>query len=266
MKANYHTHHYLCKHATGNVEDYVKEAIKSDFIELGISDHAPNKRVNDRYVRMDINELPLYLKDIEANQVKYQGKIKILKGLEVEYFYDHEEYYQDLREKVDYLVHGQHYISMTNTMDNLISGFSLTTKEQIDKYASYLEDAMASGYFDIMAHPDLYLHSYKNFDINAEEVARRICKAAVKYDLVLEYNANGYRKKGKMNGNKFVPNYPREAFWKIVKEYNCKTILGSDAHEPKMLYDNTVKKAEEDYLKLGLNNVVFLKLKNHKKG
>ena len=41
MKINYHTHHYFCTHAIGNVEDYILEAIKNDFVEIGISDHGP---------------------------------------------------------------------------------------------------------------------------------------------------------------------------------------------------------------------------------
>lgn len=38
-KTNFHTHNYRCEHAIGNVEDYVKVAIKEGYTELGISDH-----------------------------------------------------------------------------------------------------------------------------------------------------------------------------------------------------------------------------------
>ena len=236
MKVNYHTHHYLCRHACCKTEDYVEEALKIGLKELGMSDHAPNTRVNDQGVRMLPSEFQIYLDDIEDAQMKYKGIIKILKGLEVEYFYDHEEYYKFLREKVDYLIHGQHYISMTKQMNDLISGFSLKTVLEIKMYASYIEDAMESGYFDIFAHPDLYLNSYKEFDKYAEDVAHRICKSALKYNIILEYNANGYRRGGKKTSNGFFPNYPRREFWKIVKEYNCKTIFGSDCHNPAFLY------------------------------
>ena len=261
MKVNYHTHHYLCNHATGNTEDYVKEALKIGLKELGMSDHAPNSRVGDSGVRMKPSDFMIYLEDIEAAQSKYKGQIKILKGLEVEYFYDHEEYYDFLREKVDYLIHGQHYISMTRRMDDLISGFGLKTVDQINRYASYLEDAIESGYFDIMAHPDLYLNSYKEFDKYAEDVAHRICKSAKKHNIILEYNANGYRRGGRTTENGFEPNYPRREFWKIVKQYECKTLFGSDAHNPKFLYNHTVKEAEEVYLKLELNMVEHLNIK-----
>ncbi len=261
MKTNYHTHHYLCNHATGKTEDYVKEAIKIGLEVLGMSDHAPNTRVNDQGVRMKPSDFPFYLEDIEDAQRKYAGKIKILKGIEVEYFYDHEEYYEFLREKLDYLIHGQHYISMTKRMDDLISGFNLKTVEQINRYASYLEDAIESGYFDIIAHPDLYMNNYPKFDKYAVSVAHRICKSAKKHNIILEYNANGYRRGGKNTEKGFFPNYPRLEFWKIVKEYNCKTIFSSDCHSPEFLYNDTVKEAEEVYLKMGLNNVEYLELK-----
>ena len=132
---------------------------------------------------------------------------------------------------------------MTKQMNDLISGFALKTVPEIKMYASYIEDAMESGYFDIFAHPDLYLNSYKEFDKYAEDVAHRICKSALKYNIVLEYNANGYRRGGKKISNEFFPNYPRREFWKIVKEYNCKTIFGSDCHNPSFLYNDIVKEA-----------------------
>ncbi len=261
MKANYHTHHHLCNHAIGNTEDYVKEALKIGLVELGMSDHAPNTRIKDKGVRMKPDEFKVYLEDIEAAQKKYKGKIKILKGLEVEYFYEREDYFELLRKHVDYLIHGQHYISLDGTMNNLISGFALSTIDHIRIYATYLEDAMASGHFDILAHPDLYMNNYQDFDKNAEIVAHRICKSALKHDIILEYNANGYRRGGKNTEKGFFPNYPRREFWEIVKEYGCKTILGSDAHSPEFLYNHTVKEAEETYLNLGLNIVEFLELK-----
>lgn len=261
MKRNYHTHHHLCNHAEGKTEDYVEEAIYQKFDIIGMSDHAPNSRVGDFNVRMNESDLDIYLKDIEASQKKYGDKITILKGLEVEYFYDHEEYYKDLREKVDYLIHGQHWISMTNSMNDLISGFGLGTKEQILKYADILNDAMESNYFDIMAHPDLYMCGYKDFDETALKVAHKICKSAIDNDMILEFNGNGFRRGKAETPQGLLQPYPRLEFWEVVKSYNCKTIFNSDCHSPEVLYDNVIIKAEEVYVKLGLNDVGILKLK-----
>ena len=266
MNRNYHTHHYLCKHATGNTEEYVLEALRNNFDILGMSDHAPNNRVGDYNVRMDDSEFDLYLRDIEESQAKYGDKITILKGLEVEYFNDHDDYYKNLREKVDYLIHGQHYISMTDSMIDLFSGFGLRTKEEILKYAEILTKAMESNYFDIMAHPDLYMCGYKNFDETAEKVAHIICQAAIDNDMVLEFNANGFRRGRANTPQGILQPYPRMEFWEIAKTYNVKTILNSDCHSPKILYDDVIKEAEEVYLKLGLNDIGILKLKHKQKG
>ena len=261
MKANYHTHTHYCGHASGNASDYVKEAIKKGFTVIGISDHAPNSRVNDHNVRMKEHKIDQYMKDIEDAQAKYGENITIYKGLEVEFFYDHDEYYKDLIKKTDYLIHGQHYVSKTKEMHNLQSGFALKTKEDIYLYSEYLCDAMDSGYFDALAHPDLYMCGYRDFDKHAEEVAHIICKKAQDTRTVLEYNANGYRRGASITPQGIKPPYPRNEFWEIAKSYGIETIIGSDCHNPNFLYDDTVKEAEDEYLKLGLNMLDKLDIK-----
>ncbi len=42
QKFNYHTHTYLCGHAYGEIEEYIKNAIEGGITELGFSDHMPN--------------------------------------------------------------------------------------------------------------------------------------------------------------------------------------------------------------------------------
>ena len=99
MKTNFHTHNYRCGHAVGNVEDYVKVAINEGYSELGISDHAP---VPSHYEdRMKMEELGEYLIEIEEAQKKYGDKIKIYKSLEIEYFPEWQEYYDELKKKLD---------------------------------------------------------------------------------------------------------------------------------------------------------------------
>ncbi|HBC88850.1 MAG TPA: histidinol phosphate phosphatase, partial [Lentisphaeria bacterium] len=39
MFVDYHVHTYLCKHASGRPEEYVKAAIRSGISEIGFSDH-----------------------------------------------------------------------------------------------------------------------------------------------------------------------------------------------------------------------------------
>ena len=76
MKTNFHTHHYLCKHAGGNTEDYVLEALKHGFEELGMSDHAPNDKYDLGY-RMYDDELSIYINDIKDAKKKYSDRMTI---------------------------------------------------------------------------------------------------------------------------------------------------------------------------------------------
>ena len=82
MEYNYHTHTYLCKHAKGDVEDYVKAAIDAGFKGLGFSDHGPLLKNWIRMSEDDFNNH--YLKEIERCKKKYKN-IKIFSGLEIEY-------------------------------------------------------------------------------------------------------------------------------------------------------------------------------------
>ncbi|MEI3505641.1 MAG: PHP domain-containing protein [Bacilli bacterium] len=41
IESNYHTHTFLCKHAIGDVEDYVKRAIQLGYHTIAITDHGP---------------------------------------------------------------------------------------------------------------------------------------------------------------------------------------------------------------------------------
>ncbi len=261
MIRNYHTHTHFCGHAIGNSWDYTKEAIAQGLQVIGISDHAPLDTVKEPHVRMLESEFMNYIADIEAAQVLAKGQITVLKAVEVEFFYDHDEYYNYLRSHVDYLIHGQHYINENKGMDDLISGFALRTKEEIYCYRDYLISAMESGYFDIFAHPDLYLCGYKVFDEAAEEIAHQLCQKALETNSVFEYNANGYRRGSAITPLGPQPQYPRQEFWNIVKQYNVKTILNSDCHNPKFIYDDIIKQAEADYLKLDLNDIGELPLK-----
>ena len=43
VSANYHTHNRWCKHASGEIEDYVKVAIERGLEVLAITDHVPHK-------------------------------------------------------------------------------------------------------------------------------------------------------------------------------------------------------------------------------
>ena len=82
---NYHTHTYRCKHAIGKEEDYIKNAIKAGYTELGFSDHAPWHYESSFHptMRMEEDEIEGYVQTIRALKEKYEDQISIKIGLNV---------------------------------------------------------------------------------------------------------------------------------------------------------------------------------------
>ena len=259
MKANYHTHTKLCGHAIGMSEEYILEAIKNGFEEIGFSDHGPIPRYfmteneyqnNMLYRQMNEEDFEeKYLVDLDSSIKKYSSLISIKKGLEIEYLSNNDEYYLSLLDKLDYLSLGVHYFATPSGLYNSYDSMSIS---HIEYYAEAIENALKTRMFTILNHPDLYLLNYTDsegnliFDETCELVARRIIEASVKYGVYLEINGGGPRRgKLQINGaNQYY--YPRNEFWRIVEEYKeAKIILGCDTHNPVELYDECIKELEE---------------------
>ena len=98
MLSNFHTHTERCTHAYGTEADYAETAYTMGLGILGFSDHGPFPDEDMGY-RMDFNELPLYLSEIDKLSEKYKGKIQLYKGLEIEYHPKYMDYYRQLYDK-----------------------------------------------------------------------------------------------------------------------------------------------------------------------
>lgn len=257
MKTNYHSHHHLCHHAEGNVEDYVLEAIRNNFEEIGISDHGPI--LADAFERMTYEEFEnIYLFELDEAIKKYSNQIKILKGLEIEFIKGEEEYYKKLLEKVDYLILGCHYYEGGKVLHGY-SAYQVKTPERLLKYTELIEEALDTKCFKILAHPDLFMHGYKKFDSFAEECTKRIVEAVIRNDVLIEFNAGGIRTNRYFdeNGN---PQYavPNHGFWSVVSELNPKVIINSDCHKPIELNDEAFQHAEALAKSYNLNIINYL--------
>jgi histidinol-phosphatase (PHP family) len=237
---NYHTHCDLCKHAIGTIEDYVVKAIENGFKAIGISDHAPFDFLEERSLRMTSEEFPEYIRQLKHVIVEYLDYILIYRSLEIEYFNGMDHHYQELLEKLDYLILGQHYIEIEN---ELRSVYKLKTYEEMEVYAKTITKAMRKGYFKIIAHPDIFLINQGQITDQMIELSKEIIKVAKETNTLLEINANGFRKrKHKIDGKLFRP-YPRIEFWKVVHELNAKAIISADAHRPDQLNDQAIEQA-----------------------
>ncbi len=93
MKFDVHTHHQRCGHAEGTIEDYIVEAIANDLEVIGISDHSPyfadEQDHPEPKISMAKSEFPHYVQEVLALKEKYKHKIKVLLGVESDFFPEH---------------------------------------------------------------------------------------------------------------------------------------------------------------------------------
>jgi HisJ family histidinol phosphate phosphatase len=81
MKANYHTHTRWCRHGTGEIEEYIIEAIRLDFNTLAVTEHVPLPG-DPEPKRMYCSELSAFDAELNGMIKKYASRITIIKGLE----------------------------------------------------------------------------------------------------------------------------------------------------------------------------------------
>ena len=87
MRIDIHNHTTRCNHAEGTIEEYVQKAIELGIDVYGFSEHAPMDF--DPGYRLAFEEMDAYRKDILNAKEKYQDKIDILFGYEVDYLPGH---------------------------------------------------------------------------------------------------------------------------------------------------------------------------------
>ena len=233
MIANYHTHTPRCRHADGTEEAYVQAAIAGGLEILGFSDHTPYWFPDGYYthMRMYPHQLPEYCDTVRQLQKKYVDQIQLHLGLEVEYY---PAFFKDLLPRlrdqgIEYMILGQHWPG--NEMNEPYCGRATGREEDLARYCNQVREAMETGLFTYLAHPDLLY--YTGDDKTYEFHMRRLCKAAKSCNMPLEINLWGLQC-GK--------NYPDTRFWRVAAEEGNTVVIGADAHEA-WAVDNREKEA-----------------------
>lgn len=232
QKENFHTHTWLCKHASGTIEDYCTAAKEAEFTALGFSDHMPIPDGRWATVRMDPCELSIYRDDIENAQKKFLP-LQIFAGLECEYDPHLLSYYKEEllgKYRMDYLISGAHWYPKDGGWRGVYD-YEMTP-EDLKAYADYVISAIESGLFLFIAHPDLFGRAYHTWDQHAEHYSREILDAASSLNVPLEINGYGFRKPWIETEEGTRPAYPWKHFWELAAEYDVPVVLSSDAHRP----------------------------------
>lgn len=250
LEANYHTHTWRCHHAEGMERDYIEQAIEGGMKVLGFSDHTPYPFTNayKSTFRMDVDQLEEYVATLEDLRDEYKNDIDIKIGLEVEYYPRYFDALLRLTDEypIEYFILGQHYLG--NEVGDSYSGMPSPSVRRLHRYVMQVEEALDTGRFVYLAHPDLiyFVGSNENYD----REMRHLCTHARELDIPLEINFLGL-----YEGR----SYPRQQFWEIAGEVGNKVIFGSDAHKPGMVVNPfSMQEALRMVELYGLERVTYL--------
>lgn len=244
MRKNYHIHTYRCNHADGEERMYIENAIKAGLETIGFSDHAPYIFEGDYYssFRMRPEQLEDYLETLVALREEYKREIRILIGLEAEYYPRTFDKFLDLiRGKgLDYLIMGEHFPG-----DEERLRYSARACDDSDWFESYINaviEGAKTGLFSYLAHPDLI--AFTGDSVLYEREMKRMITEVAACGMPLEINLLGVREQRR---------YPTENYVRLLGECGVTAILGTDAHHPEDVYDPSSERwARETAQKYGV--------------
>lgn len=247
---DWHTHNLLCRHAIGNIEDYIIKAIELDLNIIGISDHFPYdflkniERIPYREYAITVNEIESYLSTAERLREKYKDKISVRISFEIDYFENQEAalntHLKKIKDRLDYILGSLHILDFHDGK----GAWGFDDTRFLKDYEYYGADMVYLQYYkteqkmlkskdfdlDIVSHFDLP-KKFNHIPKNKEDVSNEIIKTLElikNRDLVMEINTGGLRKEVKEQ-------YPSEEIIRHMYNLDIPILLGSDAHHPNEL-------------------------------
>lgn len=246
MLYNYHTHTTYCDGKTP-AEEMVQRAIELGFSEIGFSGHSYT--AFDLEPCMSLEGTEKYKKEINALKKIYKDKIKILLGIEYDYYSDcSQEGYDYILGSVHYLFKNGEYLctdlSRQKQIDAVNKYFNGDFYAYIEEYYSLVADLYNKTKCDIVGHFDLivkYNADGSLFDTGHPRYIAAWKKAAdaiIKTPAVVEINTGGIAR-----GHVNEP-YPAKEIIDYFKSHGKKLIFSSDCHNKDYLlcgYDDVKK-------------------------
>jgi histidinol-phosphatase (PHP family) len=246
MSEDWHTHNKLCRHAKGNIEDYIREAIKKGLDTIGISDHFPYEfyrnfeRIPYQEYSMTLGEINDYISTVEKLREEYKGKITVRIAFEIDYILNQVDILnsklKEIQHKLDYILGSLHVLYSDRgpwCFDDSRFLKEFDRYESIDNiyleyYDLHLKMIKDENFnYDIVSHLDLP-KKFGKIPRNKENIQNKVwqvLESIKKRNLVVEINTGGFRKE-------IGQQYPSMEIIEKMYELDIPILLGSDAHKP----------------------------------
>jgi len=230
---NFHTHTMLCNHASGMPADYTACAQKDGCAALGFSDHCPYPEGSGDYwpeIRMKQNEVSLYMESVR--QAAQTVDFPVYAGFECEWDKAYESWYKDGllgTFGADYIAFGPHWVTLGSSH---MYAMDISDAPTLHKYIDQTIEGIRSGIYAFIAHPDLFMGRWKEWDSEAESCLTALLDAAIDCNLPLEVNGLGMSRTCNETKRGVRYQYPYREFWQMAAERGAKVICNADAHAP----------------------------------
>jgi len=269
-----HTHTNFCD-GKDDVETMCRAAYEQKMDSIGFSAHAPIEKQIGCKSDWNLKEdrVGEYVKEVLAAKERWQGKLKVFLGYEVDYIKGRRSPLDnDITElNLDYIIGSVHYLFPEDytakpsnvrffTVDGpkeefeegIDRGFNGNAKALMHSYYDAQLEMIKMGGFDILGHPDLLKKNCngKNYWAEEEELMRQkeIAIAVSKTNIIIEVNTGG------INRNKIQDLYPSLSFLRIISELNIPVIITADAHKAEHISGN---------YNIALNTIKSANIKKH---
>jgi histidinol-phosphatase (PHP family) len=239
-------------HGKDDVETMCRAAYAKGLVSIGFSSHAPIDMVGFQTDwNMKSECLGKYVDEVNAARHRWEGKIAVYLGLEVDYIKGlRSALDKDIQDiNPDYLISSVHYLmpphgapftvdgSMEELERGIAEGYAGDGKLMMNAYWNAVEEMVTFGGFDIVGHFDLIKKNNtanRWFDVNDSSFGNESCyykwsveeAAAVisNTDLVVEVNTGG------INRGYISETYPSPAILQVLRNFKVPVMISADAH------------------------------------
>lgn len=247
-KASYHTH------TTGSdgklsPRQLIESAISKGFKTLAITDHYFRTKGVDKKGWASEFYTDEHYAELRRLQKEYDGKIKILVGVEFDWFEGKEDWTRREVNRRDYdiklvsvhriLIKGDYYVLLylEEIFEEALAALDGDIKKLVGFYYRTLREGIQSGLFDVVGHFDVMKHFNKDSKYFSEdeewyraEVLKTL-KVVKKFGLKVEVNLRGFIEPCGMQ-------WPSKWIIDKAKEMGIGLVVGTDAHyESELDYD-----------------------------
>ncbi|MGV8082721.1 MAG: histidinol-phosphatase HisJ family protein [Coriobacteriia bacterium] len=234
-----HIHTYRCGHATGSAEDCVQAALRRGLSGVVFAEHLPLPRSLDPDSRLSMpaEQIGDYLAEVDAAR-RAHPELAVVTGLEADFLPSQvpqtAQTLSALREAGVTVVLGSVHFLDGWAFDDPDCIGEWETKDIDEVWKRYFAvwcDAVSSGLFDIMAHPDLVKKFGHRPSFNPAELYAQAAAAAAAAGVRIEVSSAGLRKPvGEL--------YPSAAFLRAFQAAGVPVVASSDAHTPDEVGNN----------------------------